>query len=138
GGLLGFAFHPDYSSNGLLYLSYTMYPPFRSIISEIDMSTGEETIILELTQPYENHNGGQIRFGPDGYLYIAFGDGGDGGDPDGNGQDRSTLHGNILRIDVDTSTDDLNYGIPSDNPFFGNSEGWREEIYAYGFRNPFR
>lgn len=138
GGLLGFAFHPEYSTNRLLYLSYTMYPPFRSIISEVDMNTGEETILIELTQPYENHNGGQIRFGPDGYLYIAFGDGGSGGDPQGHGQNRSTLHGNILRIDVDTIDGDLHYGIPSNNPFIGNADGWREEIYAYGFRNPFR
>lgn len=138
GGLLGFTFHPDYSTNGLLYLSYTMHPPFQSIISEVNMNTGAETILIELTQPYENHNGGQIRFGPDGYLYIAFGDGGSGGDPLGHGQNRSSLHGNILRIDVDNTLGDLNYGIPSDNPFIGNSEGWREEIFAYGFRNPFR
>jgi glucose/arabinose dehydrogenase len=140
GGLLGFAFHPNYTENGYLYAHYTRGSPFRSMISRFDMSdgAGTEVVLIELSQPYQNHNGGQIRFGPDGYLYIAFGDGGSGGDPLGHGQNRTTLHGNILRIDVDAASDGRNYGIPADNPFVGNTNGWREEIYAYGFRNPFR
>jgi hypothetical protein len=97
-----------------------------------------EKIILQVAQPYSNHNGGQLQFGPDGYLYIAMGDGGGAGDPQGNAQNQSTLLGAILRLDVDTSDSGLNYSIPEDNPFAGNTEGYREEIYAYGLRNPWR
>ena len=97
-----------------------------------------EVVLLEVAQPFSNHNGGQIRFGQDGYLYIALGDGGSGGDPLEHGQDRSTLLGTILRIDVDNPPDGQAYGIPADNPFAGNTEGYREEIYAYGLRNPWR
>ena len=96
-------------------------------------------VILEISQPYSNHNGGQLAFGPnDGYLYISVGDGGDGGDPQGHGQNRETLLGNILRIDVDNTDGELNYRIPSDNPYVGNTENFQEEIFAYGFRNPWR
>lgn len=145
-GLLGLAFHPEYEKNGYFFVDYTAADPPRTIIARYRVSEsdpwaavpGSEQVILEVDQPYNNHNGGQIAFGPDGYLYVAFGDGGSGGDPDENGQDRSTLLGSIIRIDVDTSTAGRNYGIPPDNPFAGNSMGYREEIYAYGLRNPWR
>ena len=146
GGLLGAAFHPEFDQNGYLFVYYTASNPFRSVIARFEtdpehpriIDPDSETILLEIDQPRTNHNGGQIRFGPDGYLYIALGDGGGGGDPFENGQDRTTLHGNILRIDVDQADDGLNYAIPADNPFAGNEDGWHEEIYAWGFRNPFR
>jgi glucose/arabinose dehydrogenase len=98
-------------------------------------NSSSEFTIKEIPQPFANHNGGQIAFGPDGYLYIALGDGGSFGDPSGHGQNRMTLLGSILRIDVDSGTP---YSIPSDNPFEGNSDGYQEEIYAFGFRNPWR
>ncbi|MGK7369187.1 MAG: PQQ-dependent sugar dehydrogenase, partial [Candidatus Halalkalibacterium sp. M3_1C_030] len=97
-----------------------------------------ETPILQYNQPESNHNGGHLSFGPDGYLYIASGDGGGGGDPYDNGQDPSTLLGNILRIDVDASSNGNKYAIPPNNPFVGNDQGYREEVYAYGLRNPWR
>lgn len=146
GGLLGLTFHPDYESNGFFYVNYTTPNPFRTIVSRFQVSGDDadradeasETEIITYDQPFSNHNGGQVRFGPDGYLYIAAGDGGSGGDPQGNAQNRSTLLGNILRIDVDQTQNGLNYGIPSDNPYAGNDQGFREEIYAYGLRNPYR
>jgi|AntRauTorcE11897_2_1112592.scaffolds.fasta_scaffold00097_8 glucose/arabinose dehydrogenase len=145
GGLLGFAFHPEYETNGYFYVYYTAGSPFRSVISRFEVSDNElaanensELILLEIDQPYNNHNGGQIRFGPDDYLYIALGDGGSGGDPDENGEDRTTLLGSILRLDVDNTEGELNYAIPPDNPFVDNNESYREEIYAYGLRNPYR
>jgi glucose/arabinose dehydrogenase len=95
-------------------------------------------LLMSFDQPYTNHNGGMIAFGPDGYLYIAVGDGGSGGDPLQHGQDLTTLLGTILRIDVDSPAGNFNYGIPSDNPFVGNFSGYREEIFAYGLRNPWR
>jgi glucose/arabinose dehydrogenase len=97
-----------------------------------------EFIILEFEQPFGNHNGGQIAFGPDSFLYIATGDGGSGGDPQGNGQSQATLLGKILRIDINTPSGGENYSIPGDNPFSNNTEGYREEIFAYGLRNPWR
>lgn len=145
-GLLGLAFHPDYESNGYFYVNYTASSPDRTVISRFQVSSSDENaadteselVLLEFDQPYSNHNGGQVSFGPDGYLYIAVGDGGSGGDPQDNGQNRGTLLGTILRIDVDNQDGQRNYSIPSDNPFAGNSEGFREEIYAYGLRNPWR
>jgi len=145
-GLLGLAFHPNYADNGYFYVDYTAASPARSVIARYSVSDTDpksavkesETVLLEVSQPYDNHNGGQIAFGPDNYLYISLGDGGSGGDPQGNGQDQSTLLGAILRIDVDASEGGLNYGIPDDNPFAGNTEGYREEIFAYGLRNPWR
>jgi len=145
GGLLGLAFHPDFESNGFFYVNYTTGSPFRTVISRFQVSAdtdqadeASEIQLLSFNQPFSNHNGGQIRFGPDGFLYISTGDGGGAGDPQENAQDRTNLLGNILRIDVDGSEVGGNYGIPDDNPFVGNDEGFREEIYAYGLRNPFR
>ena len=141
-GLLGLAFHPEYKTNGSFYVYYSVSDPRRSRLSRFSVSSQDpnaadpasEEILLEVDQPYSNHNGGQISFGPDGYLYVALGDGGSGGDPQGNGQNRSTLLGKILRIDADRAP----YGIPPDNPFAGNTQGYREEIFAYGLRNPWR
>ena len=120
--------------------------PDRTVIARYEVSPmnpdsamrSSESVILETGQPYSNHNGGQIVFGPDGYLYITLGDGGAGGDPQGNGQNPETLLGSILRIDVDHTGAGLNYAIPEDNPFVANLRGFREEIYAYGLRNPWR
>lgn len=145
-GLLGFAFHPDFPENGRFFLDYTATDPDRTVIAQYRVDPAdpegsvpqEAGVILEVSQPYSNHNGGQIAFGPDGYLYVALGDGGSGGDPRGNGQDPSTLLGSILRIDVDRPVDGRAYGIPEDNPFRGNTRGHREEIFAYGLRNPWR
>jgi|GEM_PF-207103 len=143
-GLLSIAFHPDYNSNGKFYVYYN-YGNLNSRISEFQVSSdpndadeSTERILMEVAQPAGNHNGGQIMFGPDGYLYIGFGDGGGGGDTYQNGQDPTTLLGTILRIDIDTTTGSLEYGIPPDNPFAGNPDGWREEIWSYGMRNPWR
>ena len=145
-GLLGLAFHPDYETNGYFYVNYTTSNPDRTVISRFSVNENDagsanpasETVLLTYTQPYANHNGGHLSFGPDGYLYIAAGDGGSAGDPQNNGQDRKTLLGSILRIDVDSQEDGNEYSLPDDNPFVGNDEGYREEIYAYGLRNPWR
>ena len=145
-GLLGLAFHPDFRQNGYFYVNYTAGGPRRTVIARFQVSPTDsnqadpdsEFILLSFNQPYGNHNGGQLVFGPDGYLYIATGDGGSGGDPQGNAQNRKNLLGNILRIDVNQTSGNLNYAIPADNPFVGNNQGYREEIYAYGLRNPWR
>ncbi len=142
-GLLGLAFHPNFSSNGYFYVDYTASNPRRTVVARYRADPNDpdralpdsETVILEVNQPYSNHNGGQVVFGPDGYLYIALGDGGSGGDPRDHGENPATLLGSILRIDVDGGAP---YAIPADNPFAGNSDGYREEIYAYGLRNPWR
>jgi glucose/arabinose dehydrogenase len=145
-GLLGLAFHPDFESNGFFYVNYTASAPDRTIISRFSVSAGDpneadpesELILLSYNQPFSNHNGGHLEFGPDGYLYISSGDGGSGGDPDNNGQTRSTLLGSILRIDVDNPENGNDYGIPAGNPFINNNQDYREEIYAWGLRNPWR
>lgn len=145
-GLLGLAFHPQFESTQFLYVNYIAPNPRRSVISRFRLIQGNankadslsETVLLTVNQPYENHNGGQLSFGIDGYLYIALGDGGSGGDPLNNGQNLATLLGKILRIDVDAPSGQNNYGIPPDNPFAGNTSGYREEIWAYGLRNPWR
>lgn len=141
-GLLGLAFHPNFSVNGFFFLDYTNLAG-NTIISRFKVNISDNTIankssekiILEVNQPYSNHNGGQTAFGPDGYLYIALGDGGSVGDPFGNGQNRETLLGSILRIDIDNT---ITYKIPIDNPFYNNIDGYKEEIYAFGLRNPWR
>ena len=145
-GLLGLAFHPNYESNGYFYVYYTAPNPLRSVVARYQVSSANpdsadknsEVILLTQGQPFSNHNAGQLAFGPDGYLYIALGDGGSGGDPNGNGQNKSTFLAKILRIDVDHPEGEMSYGIPADNPFKDNTQGYKEEIYAYGFRNPWR
>ncbi|KAA3600069.1 MAG: glucose sorbosone dehydrogenase [Calditrichaeota bacterium] len=143
-GLLGLAFHPNFKNNGFFFVNYTATNPDRTVISrfsvanEISANPQSEFVILEIEQPYSNHNGGQIAFGKDGFLYIGMGDGGSAGDPKNHGQNLETLLGAMLRIDVDTTQNGENYGIPADNPFVGNSENFREEIFAYGLRNPWR
>jgi uncharacterized repeat protein (TIGR03806 family) len=142
-GLLGMAFHPDFTRNGYVYLSYTSDDGGRvSRISRFSLdATGRaldpasELIILGVAQPYTNHNGGQITFGPDNYLYIGLGDGGSGGDPHRHGQNTSTLLGSMLRIDVGDGSSS-SYATPADNPFI--ISGGRAEIFAYGLRNPWR
>ncbi|MDG4945363.1 PQQ-dependent sugar dehydrogenase [Weeksellaceae bacterium KMM 9713] len=136
-GLLGLAFSPNYNENGQFYVNYTNLQGNTTIarytVSDnpnIANPTGE--VILTIDQPYSNHNGGNMHFGPDGYLYIATGDGGSGGDPQNNAQNKNSLLGKILRIDVNAAI----YTIPEDNPFVGD-EGL-DEIWAYGVRNPWK
>ena len=144
-GLLGLAFHPNFIENGYFYVNYTDYNPKRNVIARYNVSSNNPNqadilsslVILEVNQPYTNHNGGQMGFGQDGYLYISFGDGGSAGDPQGNGQNLQTLLGSIIRIDVDNTSNAQNYSIPEDNPFIFN-ENARGEIYAYGLRNMWR
>jgi uncharacterized repeat protein (TIGR03806 family) len=152
GGLLGLAFAPDYATSRIAYLSYTRTPPgggMQSVISRfqstddgLTLNPASEQMLLTIDQPYDNHNGGGIMFGPDGHLYIALGDGGSGGDPLNNAQTTTNLMGAILRIGV-TETGD--YSIPADNPFAGNprcttGQGAADcpEIFAWGLRNPWR
>ncbi len=144
-GLLGLAFHPDFAENGRFFVNYTARTGgLHTVISEfrvndkLDEADGRiERILLAIPQPYSNHNGGEIAFGPDGLLYIAMGDGGSGNDPQGNGQNLSSLLGKILRIDVDRSEGEKAYGVPPDNPFV-NRKRAAPEIWAYGLRNPWR
>ncbi len=144
-GLLGLAMHPDFKSNGYFFVYYSHPTDPKSVVSRFKMAADNsmtadpksETIVMEIDQPFQNHNGGSIEFGPDGFLYIGLGDGGDRNDPNANGQNLSTLLGSILRIDVDHPADGKNYGIPADNPFVKTKDA-RPEIYAYGVRNPWR
>ena len=143
-GLLSIALHPDFKTNGTLFIDYTDTDG-NSQIERWNVSKDNPDLadpasaetILSVEQPYANHNGGLLLFGPDGYLYIGFGDGGSQGDPNGNGQNLGVLLAKILRIDVDHTDGDLPYAIPRDNPFVGQ-EGARGEIWAYGLRNPWR
>ncbi len=141
-GLLGLAFDPAFVENGRFYVYYSAASPRRSVLSRFETGVdglgdpASESVLLEVAQPYPNHNGGMIEFGPDGMLYVALGDGGSAGDPRRHGQNLGTLLGAILRIDV-TSEDGAPYAIPSDNPFVGRS-GARGEIWAYGLRNAWR
>jgi glucose/arabinose dehydrogenase len=144
-GLLGLAFHPEFPDTPYFYVNYTAAIPRRTVVERYTVTANPDSadffsnfVLLEVNQPYWNHNGGQLAFGPDSMLYIGMGDGGSGGDPAGNGQNRQTLLGSMLRIDVDSRTDGLNYGIPPDNPYDDNPSGYREEIWAHGFRNPWR
>ncbi len=154
-GLLGLAFHPNFKDNGQFFVFYT--PTLtdgserRSVISRFRVAADNpnrgdpesEEVLMVIPQPYWNHNGGTIVFGPDGYLYVGLGDGGFANDPHMNGQNLQSLLGSILRIDVDRTTqqkkgEDLPYGIPSDNPFVGHGRLARPEIWAYGLRNVWR
>ncbi len=139
-GLLGLAFHPDYASNGRLFIDYTDTNGDTRIV-EYHVGADPEhadpasaRILLTIAQPYSNHNGGQVAFGPDGYLYVGMGDGGSGGDPQGHGQDPDDLLGSILRIDVNGAAP---YAVPPDNPW-ADSAGARGEIWDIGLRNPWR
>ena len=173
-GLMSIAFHPGFATNGLFYIYYNQintdddirrlkkdFPiayPFRSVVSEFKVSADDpdkadmksERIVLEVMQPFSNHKGGELCFGPDGYLYLGLGDGGSGDDPFGNGQSTATLLAKMLRIDVNGRTTlgrgprarHLEYGIPRDNPFYNEPDmgnrGAQKEIYAWGLRNPWR
>ena len=143
-GLLALAFHPNYQVNGQFYVVYTDYTnPIGSIVlarytrsSNPDLADpSSRTTILTIPEPYTNHNGGTLAFGPDGYLYWSTGDGGSGGDPQNNAQNLNSLLGKILRLDVDSG---LPYSIPASNPFFSAGSSIRKEIWSYGLRNPWR
>ncbi len=141
-GLLGLAFDPEFGDSGYFYVYYSAAAPRRSILSRFTAAGGlvdhdSELVVLEVGQPYSNHNGGEIAFGPDGYLYVALGDGGSAGDPMRHGQNKATLLGSILRIDVSTLDELGRYSIPPDNPFAGDPQS-RGEIWAWGLRNPWR
>ncbi len=143
-GLLGLAFHPDYETNDRLFINYTdnagdtvvaEYRTGGDDANRVDPDSAK--VLLRIDQPFANHNGGHLAFGPDGFLYIGTGDGGSAGDPNDNGQRLDTHLGKLLRIDVDSRTNGFPYGIPNDNPFI-RREGARPEIWAYGLRNPWR
>ncbi len=150
-GLLGLAFHPDFANNGQLFISYSAngsfggYATGTSVFSRLTLANpsdnttdlSSEEIILTVNQDFSNHNGGHLAFGPDGYLYIGMGDGGSGGDPNGRGQQTTSMLGKMLRIDVDNVPSGATYGIPPDNPFLSNS-AILDEIWATGLRNPWR
>lgn len=142
GGLLGMAFHPHFAENHLVFLSFTDSGPngLRSVVAKYSatedgrsLNPDSEQIVLTIDQPYGNHNGGNIVFGPDGFLYLGYGDGGAAGDPQNRAQNLDTLLGKMLRIDVDSASP---YGIPPDNPFANG--GGRGELFAWGLRNPWR
>jgi glucose/arabinose dehydrogenase len=139
-GLLGLAFHPDFASNRRFFVNYTRAPDGATVIAEFratrldpDRARPVGRVLLTVAQPFSNHNGGMLAFGPDGHLYIGLGDGGSGGDPHNHAQNRNSLLGKILRIDVDGARP---YAIPPDNPFADG--GGRRQIYALGLRNPWR
>ncbi|MBC7868672.1 PQQ-dependent sugar dehydrogenase [Candidatus Saccharibacteria bacterium] len=139
-GLLGLVFHPNYASNAYFYVNY-INKAQETIIARYKVSSeankadpSSEKILLKTEQPYPNHKGGDLKFGPDGFLYIALGDGGSAGDPENRAQDKNSLLGKILRIDVDKGDP---YAIPPTNPFV-NQAGVQPEIWAYGLRNPWR
>lgn len=140
-GLLGLALPSDFDATGAYYAYYSAAEPRRGVLArfflvppDADAADGE-VVVMEVPEPFSNHNGGQIAFGPDDYLYVSLGDGGSARDPQGNGQNLGTLLGSILRLDV--SGGDAGYFVPSDNPFVGKG-GARGEIWAYGLRNPWR
>jgi glucose/arabinose dehydrogenase len=141
-GLLGLAFHPSYRTNGRLFVDYTdvngntVVAEYRRSATDPGRAAATERILLRIAQPYANHNGGMIAFGPDGYLYIGTGDGGSAGDPQNRAQNRSSLLGKLLRIDVDHRTATYAYGIPRTNPFVGRAGD--DRIWSYGLRNPWR
>lgn len=140
-GLLSIAFHPNYASNSFVYVFYSKSNGDSAIsrftanrtAKTVDVNTEKPILTITRVQSRDNHNGGQLQFGPDGYLYISVGDGGSQGDPDGNGQNKNVLNAKMLRIEV---KGDGTYGIPNGNPY--QSGGGKPEIWAYGFRNPWR
>lgn len=144
-GLLGLAFHPNYAQNGYFYVNYTDNTGGDTVIERYSVDPGNPDlalansglVLLEIDQPFSNHNGGWIEFGPDGYLYVATGDGGDANDPGNRGQRGDTLLGKMLRLDVDNPAPGLNYGIPPTNPFVSDPNVL-DEIWALGLRNPWR
>lgn len=142
-GLLGLAFHPDFKNNGYFFVNYTSGTPLRTVIARYKATSAtqadpnSEAVLFTFNQPYDNHNGGSMQFGKDGYLYIATGDGGSGGDPQNNAQNLKSHLGKILRVDVN-GTVKGNYSIPADNPYATGTTGNLPEIYAYGLRNPWR
>ncbi|MGI8477635.1 MAG: PQQ-dependent sugar dehydrogenase [Thermomicrobiales bacterium] len=143
-GLLSIALHPDFAANGVFFIDYTdlagntqieRWALAKDAPDRADPASA--TTVLSVDQPFPNHNGGLLLFGPDGKLYIGLGDGGSGGDPNGNGQNPGTLLGSILRIDVDAAADGKPHGIPADNSFVGDAKAC-PEVWAYGLRNPWR
>ncbi|MFN2388458.1 MAG: sorbosone dehydrogenase family protein [Actinomycetota bacterium] len=142
-GLLGLAFHPGYETNGRLFVNYTdlqgdtVIAEYHAAPDAAVADAGRPRVLLTVPQPFPNHNGGGVAFGPDGYLYIGLGDGGSAGDPHENAQDLGSLLGKLLRVDVDRTTGERPYAIPLDNPFVERA-GARPEIWAYGLRNPWR
>ena len=143
-GLLGLAFHPQYASNGKFYVNYTVGSnPMVSRISEFTVSSnpnqanpGSQRVLMQLTQPFSNHNGGMLHFDASGYLVIGFGDGGSGGDPGNRAENQNEVLGKLLRIDVNTTSPNKEYGIPPSNPFAGG--GGAPEVFMLGLRNPWR
>ena len=143
-GLLGLAFHPNYVNNGYFFVNYidnsgdTVIARFsRDATNPSLANPNSELIVLTYSQPFSNHNGGELAFGSDGFLYISSGDGGSGNDPQNNAQNLKSMLGKLLRIDVNNATVTNPYAIPSDNPFIGNSNA-NDEIWAYGLRNPWK
>ncbi len=144
-GLLGLAFHPDYAENGYFYVNYTSRATGATHVSRFSVAPDDpnianaasEVLLMTIEQPYANHNGGQMSFGPDGYLYISVGDGGSANDPLATGQNPSDLLGSLLRIDVDTEEGEDLYAIPEDNPS-ASDPGFAPEVWAYGLRNVWR
>ena len=142
-GLLGLALHPSFPTDSRVFVNYTDENG-DTIVASLNLDTGDANRLdpsthrryLFVDQPYANHNGGAVLFGPDGYLYVFLGDGGSGGDPQNNGQNRNALLGKVLRIDVDSTTGDLDYGIPPDNPFVDRNGA--DEVWLLGLRNPWR
>jgi len=141
-GLLGLAFHPNYATNGYFYVNYTRIGDGATVIARYSVSStnpdvadaSSALVLLTISQPFSNHNGGSLAFGPDGYLYIGMGDGGSANDPNNSGQNINTLLGKMLRIDVNSGTP---YGIPPTNPYAGAIPG-SDEIWAVGMRNPWK
>jgi len=141
-GMLSVAFPPGYPSKRYFYVDYTRVPDGATVVARYAVTADpniadneSETVLLTVAQPFSNHNGGQLAFGPDGYLYIGMGDGGSGGDPQNNAQSPGSLLGKLLRLDVESGS--VPYDIPADNPFLGDP-GFLEEIWALGLRNPWR
>ncbi|MEW5849576.1 MAG: PQQ-dependent sugar dehydrogenase [Myxococcota bacterium] len=142
-GLLGVAFHPGFEKNGVLVVNFTRAPDGATVIARVRLPADPRARALErllvVEQPYPNHNGGGVAFGPDGMLYVGLGDGGAGGDPQNFAQSGASLLGKFLRLDVDSPpTPPLGYAIPRDNPFLAPTDGIRDEVYALGLRNPWR